>query len=153
MDRVIHLEATLRCGVERAYAHFVDPALLVTWLTEAAEVEERVGGRYELFWEPDRRERNSTLGCRLTAVVRHQLLGFEWKSPEQFAAFANAADPLTHVVVAFVPAGEGTIVHLVHSGWRSAGPGAEQWEEARLWQERAWRGALAALAERGDLGA
>lgn len=141
MNKVIHLKATLACEPKEAFAYFTDPKKLVAWLTEAAEVEATVGGRYELFWEPDQREQNSTLGCRVTAIEPNEVLAFEWKSPKQFAAFANAADPLTHVVVAFVPAGEKTVVHLTHSGWRSSA----EWEEARAWQERAWRGALDAL--------
>lgn len=144
MNKVIHLEATLRCKPDTAYAHFVDPAFLTTWLTKAAEVEAKVGGKYELFWEPDQRQQNSTLGCRVTAVEPNQLLAFEWKSPKQFADFANAADPLTQVVVVFVPAGELTVVHLVHSGWRST----PQWEQARAWQEQAWRGAIAGLEKK-----
>jgi uncharacterized protein YndB with AHSA1/START domain len=144
MDKVIHLQATLPCKPEVAYAAFTDPKQLTTWLTEAAEVEVKVGGKYELFWEPANRGQNSTLGCRVTAVAPNQLLAFEWKSPKQFAGFANVADPLTHVVVTFVPSGEQTVVHLIHSGWRSAAA----WEEARVWQERAWRLALEALAKR-----
>lgn len=144
MNKVIHVKVTLRCKPDVAYSHFIDPTLLTAWLTEAAEVEAKVGGKYELFWEPDQRQQNSTLGCRVTAVEPHHLLAFEWKSPKQFADFANATDPLTHVVVAFVPAGEQTVVHLVHSGWRST----PQWEHARVWQEQAWRGAMAGLEKK-----
>jgi hypothetical protein len=46
-------------------------------------------------------------------------------------------------VVTFVPEGGGTRVHLVHSGWRSD----EAWEEARVWQERAWGLALRKLEQ------
>lgn len=141
MSRVIHLTATLRCPPAEAFAHFVSPDRMTAWLTEQAEVEPVVGGKYELFWEPDHPERNSTAGCRVTAVTPAQLLAFDWKSPVQFAGFANAADPLTHVVVAFVPVGGATVVHLTHTGWRSTA----EWEEARVWQERAWRMAFAAL--------
>lgn len=63
------------------------------------------------------------------------------RSAKQFKSFANTADPLTHVVVLFVAEGRSTRVHLVHSGWRSS----PEWEEARLWQERAWAGALKQL--------
>ena len=116
---------------------------LTSWLCPAAHVEPSVGGAYELFWRPDDRERDSTLGCRLTAYAPDSLLAFDWKSPVVFAPFANAADPLTHVVVSFSLDGPGTAVHLVHSGWRAAAP----WREARAWQERAWRGALAQLGD------
>jgi len=141
MNKVIHLKATLACEPSEAFAQFTDPRKLVAWLTESAEIEAKVGGKYELFWEPAKREQNSTIGCRVTAIAPNELLAFEWKSPMQFASLANCADPLTHVVVAFAPAGNKTVIHLVHSGWRSS----PEWEEARIWQERAWRGALEAL--------
>lgn len=140
-DKVIHLKTTLPCKPTEAFALFTDKKRLASWLTEEADVEPRVGGKYELFWDLADRENNSTLGCRVTAVEPGQLLAFEWKSPRQFKKFANVADPLTHVVVAFIPSGEQTIVHLTHSGWRSSA----QWEEARKWQERAWGHAFTAL--------
>jgi uncharacterized protein YndB with AHSA1/START domain len=140
-DKVIHVSTTLTVSPFRAYSYFVDRALLQSWLTAAADVDARVGGKYELFWQPDDRENNSTIGCRLTALAVGQLIAFQWRSPKQFKSFANSADPLTHVVVSFVPEGSGTRVHLIHSGWRS---GAE-WDAARVWQERAWNTAFEVL--------
>ena len=67
----------------------------------------------------------------------------KWKSPKQFKHFANNADPLTHVVVFFIPYGDSTEVHIIHSGWRSSA----EWEEARQWQDRAWRLAFNALSK------
>ena len=140
-DRVVHVTAVVLVPTARAFAYFTLPDLLTTWLTAAAEVEPEVGGMYELFWNPRDREVDSTIGCRITALAADELVAFQWRGPRPFRDFANGADPLTHVVVAFVPAGAGTRVHLVHSGWRS-GP---EWEEARAWQERAWSGALREL--------
>lgn len=140
-DEVIHVSALIQTSPAHAFAYFTDDALLKSWLTAEAEVEPRVGGKYELYWEPSDRENNSTIGCRITALAPAQFLAFQWRSPTQFKSFANAADPLTHVAVMFVPEGSGTRVHLVHSGWRS-GP---QWEEARVWQEQAWSGAFKEL--------
>lgn len=120
---------------------FTRNSLLATWLTTIAEVEPRVGGKYELFWDPSDRENNSTIGCKVTAVEPDRFISFEWRSPKQFKHFANSADPLTHVVVFFIPEGDSTIVHLVHSGWRSS----PEWEQARQWQEKAWAGAFEEL--------
>lgn len=145
-DRVIHSNARLRCDAHHAFEMFTVGPLLQTWLAPLAEVEPRVGGKYELFWEPPERENNSTIGCRVTALQPDQFLSFEWKGPTQFKAFMNEADPLTHVVVFFVPvAGSGvwTDVHLIHSGWRST----PAWEAARQWFEVSWRGAFAELAK------
>lgn len=140
-DRIIHLSIWLDKPPDKAFRYFVDDALLTSWLTAVAEVEPAVGGKYELYWDPADRENNSTIGCRITAIEPGQLVAFQWRSPKQFKSFANAADPLTHVTVSFCAERSGTRVHLVHAGWRSG----DEWEEARVWQERAWSGALRAL--------
>jgi uncharacterized protein YndB with AHSA1/START domain len=141
MDRIIHLAANLKCDVQRAFALFTINGLLECWLAPAANVEAAEGGKYELFWEPNDRENNSTIGCRVTAIQPNQFLSFEWRSPKQYKHFANHADPLTHVVVFFIPENSSTNIHLIHSGWRSA----PEWEEARQWQFRAWEGAFKEL--------
>lgn len=147
MDKIVRLSARLPCDARSAFRLFADARLLESWLAPSAVVEPVAGGTYELFWEPDDRENNSTLGCRVTSVEPDQFISFEWRSPKQFKHFADDADPLTHVVVFFIPAGGGTDVHLIHSGWRRT----VEWEEARLWQERAWGVAFAELRKRASL--
>lgn len=141
MDKIISLSSTLHCNSQKAFQYFVDNQLLVAWLTAAADVEPKIGGKYELFWDPNDRENNSTIGCKVTAIQPDKFITFEWRSPKQFKHFANQADPLTHVVVFFVPDGDSTEVHLIHSGWRST----PEWQEACTWQERAWKMAFSEL--------
>lgn len=142
MDAILHLTIHLDTTPDEAYLWFADSERVSSWLAADARIEPRVGGPYEVFWDPNDRAHNATVGCKVTAATPGQLLAFEWKGPREFEAFMNAADPLTHVVVAFTssPRG-GTDVHLVHTGWRS-GP---KWEEARLWFDRAWRMAFQEL--------
>lgn len=140
-DRIVTTSAFLPVPPDEAFEFFTDDGRLRSWLAADADVEARVGGRYELFWDPADRDNDSTIGCRVTAIAPPQFLAFQWRSPRQYKELANAADPLTHVVVLFVPERAGTRVHLVHSGWRSD----PQWEEARRWQERAWTGAFQQL--------
>ena len=135
MDKIVHEFVTLHCDAHRAFEMFTDNQLLEAWLCVVAEVEPSVGGKYELFWDADDRENDSTIGCKVTAVVPDQLIAFEWRSPRQYKHFANNADPLTHVVVSIIPNDKETVVHMVHSGWR----GTPEWEEARVWQARAWQ--------------
>ena len=144
MDTVFHCQAELKCSAMQAFEYFTRKELIESWLVPLAEVEEKVGGNYQLFWEPDDRKNNSTIGCKVTALQPGQLIAFEWKSPRQYKAFANSADPLTHVVVCFFPNEGGTLVHLVHSGWRSA----PEWKEAAAWQERAWTVAFQELEKK-----
>ncbi|MFZ2958138.1 MAG: SRPBCC domain-containing protein [Candidatus Ozemobacteraceae bacterium] len=141
MTQVFHLTASLNCTPEEAFTYFIDKKKLEEWLTTVADIEPRTGGKFELFWDPTDHENNSTIGCRITAMRPKQIIAFDWKSPKQFKAFANEADPLTHVVVSFIPNGNQTIVHLIHSGWRST----SSWNEARMWQEGAWRSAFDSL--------
>ncbi|MFQ5950947.1 MAG: SRPBCC domain-containing protein [Candidatus Geothermarchaeales archaeon] len=148
MSKIIYDSVRLRCNARRAFEMFTVNKLLESWLTNIAEVKPEVGGRYELFWDPDDRENNSTIGCKVTAVEPSKLLSFEWKGPKQYKHFMNNSDPLTHVSVHFVPCDEAstpyTDVYLIHSGWR----GKREWEEARQWTERAWRAAFEELRER-----
>jgi uncharacterized protein YndB with AHSA1/START domain len=143
-DVVLVKSVVLPLSVPAAFHLFTDAGLLQSWLCEAATVEARLGGRYELFWEPSDPENDSTIGCRVTAFEPDQLLAFQWRSPKQFKAFANAADPLTHVVVTFHESAEGVKVTLVHGGWRST----PEWLEAAQWQSVAWDYAFQALKAR-----
>ena len=143
IDRIIHLSVWLPRTPEAIFRYFTDTALLQSWLTVRALVEPRVEGKYELFWDPIDPDNNSTVGCRITAFQQPDLLSFQWRSPKQFKVFANGADPLTHVTVALIPQSGGTMLHLLHSGWRSN----PEWGEARVWQERAWKMALEALVQ------
>ena len=145
MDKIIHRTVRLHCGAQRAYEMFTVNEYLQSWLTNLAEVEPEVGGKYELFWNPVERENTSTLGCKITAIAPNQFLSFEWKGPPQFKHFMNTADPLTHVVICFILGDElfttSTDVHLLHSGWRST----LEWEIARQWHIQAWEEAFVNL--------
>jgi len=139
MEKIIQIKKEIDCSLHNAFKTFIDHNLLETWLTEKAEVEPKIGGKYELFWDPNDRENNSTIGCKVTAIAPNRLLAFEWKGPIEFKELMNGVDPLTHVVVLFVNCTEGstlcTEVHLVHSGWRIS----EAWKEARNYFEKAWK--------------
>ncbi|MDH4209461.1 MAG: SRPBCC domain-containing protein [Anaerolineae bacterium] len=152
MNRIIHQRALLRCDVRRAFEMFTVNEAVQSWLAPQAEIEPRQGGKYELFWDVEKREDDSTIGCKVTAIEQDRFLSFEWKGPTQYRHFMNDADPLTHVVVFFVPSMEAsppeTEVFLFHTGWRSSG----EWEEARQWFDRAWRVALEQLEHQVNTG-
>ena len=144
-NKIIHEHVVLSCNAHRAFQMFTVDEYVEQWLTVVADIEPVVGGKYECFWDPEDRENNSTIGCRVTAVVEDKLIAFEWRGPVQFKPFMNNADPLTHVVVSFIPVGTeanpATEVQLVHSGWRDT----VEWEEARVFFVRAWKQTLEKL--------
>ena len=151
MNKIIHLRRELSCSVDQTFSLFTCKKHLESWLTSEADVEPKVGGKYELFWNPQDKHYDSTKDCKITAIEPDQFLSFEWKGPKQYHDFMNTADPLTHVVVFFIPGDRQlTIVHLIHTGWQDT----PEWEEARLWFEKSWKGAFDALeryAQKSDM--
>ena len=140
MDKIIHVSTKLRCSPPDAFNMFTDSRSLEKWLTKLAEVEPKVGGKYELFWNPQNRENDSTIGCKLLAFEKDKLLSFEWKGPKELKEL-NYLRPLTSVVVSFFPTNEGTEVHLLHSGWRDS----DQWNAAYDYFVRNWKVAFDTL--------
>ena len=136
---VIHVSTTLDCEPRQAFKFFTTNNFLESWLTNHAEVEPRIGGKYELFWNPNDREIDSTIGCKITSMVEPRSLGFTWKGPKEFKRFMNEVDPLTHVSVSFMPLSMAippqTEIHLVHSGWRHS----VEWQSARDYFIRNWK--------------
>lgn len=141
MDKIIFHSARLKCDVKRAFEMFTVNEHLEKWLTEVADVERKVGGKFELFWNPKDRENNSTIGCRILALQPNKFLCFEWKGPKQFKHFMNERRPLTNVVVFFVLHEEEIEVYLLHTGWENT----EEWEEARQWFDKSWATAFSEL--------
>ena len=147
MQKIIQIEIELSCDISEAFNYFIVNEQLESWLPEKAEVEPKAGGKYELFWDPQNQEINSTIGCKITSIEKDKFLSFEWKGPEIFQSFMNFCDPLTHVVVVFSTSSDDpkkSILILFHSGWRD-GP---EWQKARIYFENAWLGALTNLKEK-----
>jgi uncharacterized protein YndB with AHSA1/START domain len=143
MDRVIQVSRKLRCNPSVAFKMFTENRLLEKWLTTLAEVEPRVEGKYELFWNPNDRENDSTIGCKVLALTQNRMIAFEWKGPKQLKEL-NEERPLTNVVVTFFPEeGGGTLVCLIHSGWRSS----ERWNLAYDFFVRNWKSAFDRLEQ------
>lgn len=140
VSQTIRTDATL----ERTWQAWVYPAELTRWFAPGAAVERRVGGAYELFFDPAHPEQNSTKGCRLLTYEEPTELVFTWKGPDEFAQVMNQDDSrLTQVRVRLRQAGEGTEVQVEHTGW-GEGP---DWEQARQWHVGAWDMVLKQLQE------
>ena len=148
MDKIIYYLINLKCEPSKAFEMFTVNRHLEKWLTQVADVEPKVGGKYELFWNPEDKENDSTIGCKILAIHPSRFLCFEWKGPKQFKHFMNERRPLTNVAIFFVPSSEGTEAHLLHTGWGDT----PEWEEARRWFEKAWTMTLSELQKyvRGD---
>lgn len=143
MDKIITQNALLSCDLEKAFEMFSNNEKLESWLTAKANVELETGGSYELFWEPNDPENNSTIGCKVLAFEKPNFINFEWKGPKQYKHFMNTIRPLTNVTVVFSKKVASTKVTLLHTGW----PDGDEWEEARQYFINAWKGAFLKLEE------
>lgn len=141
MDKIIVETVILNCPAEKAFELFTLNKNLENWLTAKADVEARVGGKYELFWEPENPDNNSTIGCKILTIDKPNYLNFEWKGPKQYKHFMNTIQPLTNVTVIFTAQGAQTQLSLIHTGWRNT----DEWEEARQYFVKAWKGAFSQL--------
>lgn len=134
-SRDIDIQVLIEYPLDRVFEAWLVPDLLERWLTRKATVEPSVGGAYELYWEPENPERNSTKGCRITGLVHNTELSFSWRGP---AEYADLMGDRTQVFVRLKPCEGGTLLRFVHTGWGSG----SQWEQARTWQAAAWQEAL-----------
>lgn len=139
---VLTKEVELSANVETVWRAWTASDQVAQWFAPAAEVEARVGGKYEVYFYPANRDIMSTKGCTVLELERPKRLAFNWKGPDQFTETMNVPGRLTVVEVTLrTGGGDGTTVVLLHRGW---GEG-EAWETARQWHERAWDDVLASL--------
>jgi hypothetical protein len=140
-NKVIFLHIRVQTDMDQAFEMFTDSDK-IHWLAPAADIEPNVGGRYELFFDLNDRKKNNTVGCRITAYEKGRILSFDWAGPPQFEKQMNRAKPMTHVTVTFICCDRKlkkcTDIYIIHSGW---GDGPE-WDKARRWFTKAWKGAL-----------
>ncbi|MCK4384250.1 MAG: SRPBCC domain-containing protein, partial [Candidatus Lokiarchaeota archaeon] len=95
MENIIHITIELECEVQKVFNLFTVNESLENWLTQKADIDLKLGGKYELFWDPTNKEINSTIGCKITGIEKNRFISFDWKGPVQFKSFMNVADPLT----------------------------------------------------------
>ena len=147
MENIILIKEELDCDINFAYKMFTVNKALEKWLTEEANVDPKLGGKFELFWDPKNKQINSTIGCKITGIERNRFISFNWKGPVEFQRFMNTADPLTHIILFFSEKNKDptkTIIYLFHTGWRDN----NEWQGARNYFENAWSKALQGLKER-----
>jgi uncharacterized protein YndB with AHSA1/START domain len=125
----ILIQVTVPLPVPMIYAALTEAEQLRQWLCDAARVEPRVGGAYELEWREPEAFASRGKVTELNAGVD---LGFTWEAPPAFAALMRGAPSRVYVRLQDSP--EGIDVTLEHTGW---GAGTE-WEEARSWHFHLW---------------
>jgi uncharacterized protein YndB with AHSA1/START domain len=128
----------LKAPLEDVWRAWTDEGIITKWFSPEASIEARLGGAYELFFDPKDHDHMSTKGCTITEFEPMERLGYDWKGPDQFAALMNDPESLTYVEVEFQEEKGKTLISLEHGGW---GEG-DDWAEAREWHRIAWEGVM-----------
>jgi len=136
-EPAIRVEVTVDAPLEDVWIAWSTAEGAETFLAPRANIDMRVGGAYELFFNPSD-ERTSTKGMKVLSYSPPETVSFEWSFP--IAEFPELRDR-TRVVVQLTAAGPNrTRVLLAHLGWKR---GAD-WDRAYTRAQRSW----AEIAER-----
>jgi uncharacterized protein YciI/uncharacterized protein YndB with AHSA1/START domain len=135
----IVIEHETNVSIGQLWNAWIDKNELMQWLAPKVNVNAEVDGLFELFWDPEHPEINSTLGCKISEIKSQELLSFNWKGPIQYADIMNKKPLPTFVRLSFKSLeNKRSLVRLEHGGWEAG----SRWQEARAWQEKAWLSAF-----------
>ena len=107
MSRTIELTRTTEASPERVFRAWTDADELSRWWTTTAESDARTGGAFAYGFEFEDASRNHTYTGTYHDVTPGERVSYPWQ--------AGLGE--TTVDVRLEPAGEGTKVTLLHSGW------------------------------------
>ena len=109
-------DEVVQAAPREVYRMFTSPGALRVWLSDTAEADPRVGGRFYLWWN-----RGYFTAGTYTELVPGERVAFTWRGPDDPAA--------TQVAVELTPEGEdSTRVSVTHEGAASGDrPG---WQES-----------------------
>ena len=134
----INIETAIDSSVDSIWEAWTKNELITKWFSPEANIEPRVGGAFELFFDPSNHNHECTKGCVFTKVEKNRILEFTWKGPGQFSDFMNNPSSLTTVKLEFFVEGEKTKLKFEHSGWGDS----VDWDKARNWHEEQWNAVL-----------
>ncbi|HEX9987815.1 MAG TPA: SRPBCC domain-containing protein [Chloroflexia bacterium] len=133
LNRAIEVDVVVDATVEEAWDAWTTEEGIVSFFAPACNIDLRVGGPYEIFFNPDAEPgMRGADDMQILAVQPQKMLSFTWNSPSEFG---EARHQWTHVVVRLMEVGERqTRVTLFHDGW---GEG-EMWDGAFNYFVEAW---------------
>jgi uncharacterized protein YndB with AHSA1/START domain len=120
----MNIEITQQIEVppERVFPAITDADELSRWFTSSAESDPRTGGDYVLRFEFDDESKNHTYAGQYEEVAPTERVRYPW----------NGRFGDTTVEFVLRPAGAGTALTLIHSGWTEAA------KESRQMHEHGW---------------
>ncbi len=134
----LEFKTQVHAPLKEVWRAWTDPNILTKWFSPHANIEARLGGPFELFFDPANHEHQCTKRCNVTGFEPYTRLSFSWRGPEELHHVMDPENHQTHVHVSLEERGEDTEVTITHEGW---GEGKD-WGEAKEWHRRAWVGVV-----------
>jgi uncharacterized protein YndB with AHSA1/START domain len=141
----LKFQIKLQAPIKEVWHAWTDSDTITKWFSPHANIVPKLGGAYELFFDPSNHDHQCTKGCKITRFEPFTSISFSWRGPEEL----NVMDPdypQTHVHVTLKERGAETWVSIIHDGW-GKGKG---WKEAENWHQRAWIQVVSSLEKYFD---
>src|SRR5918992_2980143 len=125
MGQKVELTKEIAAPPETVFRALTDADELSRWWTSSADSDPRKGGAFEYRFEfPDQPDRDHTYSGAYDEFVANERVAYPW----------HYSAGVTKVDVALRPAGDGTELRLVHSGW----PESTEGTDAARMHEEGW---------------
>lgn len=141
-EKTIVRTATIDATPAEAWRAWTTSEGMTEWWVEEADIELKIGGRFELYMLPDEPDFEGNRGseqCTILAYAKERMLAATWNAPP---SFPEQRTRHTRITVLFEPVDgdEKTKVTLIHSGWPKNGMADESSRWPRVYQyfDAAW---------------
>jgi uncharacterized protein YndB with AHSA1/START domain len=132
-ERSLRFEVTVPADRAAVWQAWTTEAGVTTFFAPEAWIDLRVGGAYEMYFNPDEPDgKRGGEGLYILAIQPEKMLSFTWNAP---VYLPEVRDQHTVVTLRFFELADGrTRIILHHTGWGKGG----QWDEAYRYFARAW---------------
>lgn len=144
-DRVLRKSTIVAADRETVWRSWTTPDGIRSFFAPQADIELRVGGKYEIIIDPDAPAgQRGAEGCRVLSYIPNEMLSFTWNFPPSIPSLRNN-DKHTFVVLQFDAIDSThTLVRLEQRGWQTG----EDWDKGYQYFDRAWSYVLNNLTEK-----
>lgn len=142
-ERAIRATVIVPATLDEVWAAWTTTEGVKTFLGPEANVEARVDGPFEVFYNPYAAPgMKGADGMRILSIQDRKMITFTWNAPP---TVPEVRKQRTYVTVRMRSTGEKrTEVTLYHGGWGEGG----EWDRAFIYFEKSWPNVLRALETR-----
>ncbi len=141
-EKTIVRSATINATPAEVWRAWTTSEGMTEWWVEEANIELKIGGKFELYMLPDNAEFEGNRGserCTILAYAPERMLSATWNAPPNFS---EQRFQHTRITLLFEPVEDGarTKVTLIHSGWPKDGMNdkTSKWPQVYQYFESAW---------------